>query len=165
MAIVMASTATGQFVILLLTITASTFTAVTTAATTTTTSNSMGYLDHGKSTIASLYLMSVLRPTLLEESNLLICSCAAFHSDKCGPAFTWTFGYDSASLWNCSQPKVGLQANCRTANEYFCNKVWNMLLPQMPFDIHHQHPYHHHHPPICHHHHTHLHACNYHMHN
>jgi Myotubularin-like phosphatase domain len=66
-------------------------------------------------------------PTTLDVSQYpdaitLIRQCAAFRSEQRLPALTWS-GRGGASIWRCSQPKVGLQGNRSTADELFFKHI------------------------------------------
>jgi myotubularin-related protein 1/2 len=66
-------------------------------------------------------------PATLDEHNpeaqRTIRQCAAFRSEQRLPALTWTSGTDGASLWRCSQPKIGLQGNRSSADELFLKHI------------------------------------------
>jgi len=59
----------------------------------------------------------------IAEGQRIIRQCAAFRSENRLPALTWTSGIDGASLWRCSQPKIGLQGNRSTADELFLKHI------------------------------------------
>jgi len=66
-------------------------------------------------------------PASLDENNpdaqRTIRQCAAFRSENRLPALTWSSGIDGASLWRCSQPKIGLQGNRSSADELFLKHI------------------------------------------
>ncbi|CAB9529005.1 Myotubularin-related protein [Seminavis robusta] len=60
-------------------------------------------------------------PASLDEHNpdavRLLQACAGFRSEQRLPALAWGSGIDGASIWRCSQPKIGLQGNRSSADE------------------------------------------------
>ena len=77
--------------------------------------------------ICQSYPSVLVGPATLDETQpeavRLIRNCAAFRSGNRFPALTWMSGIDGASLWRCSQPKVGLQGNRSTADESFLQHI------------------------------------------
>ena len=57
-----------------------------------------------------------------QESFNIIRQCAAFRSEQRLPSLTWC-GTGGASIWRCSQPKVGLQGNRSPADELFLRHI------------------------------------------
>ena len=57
-----------------------------------------------------------------QESFNIIRQCAAFRSEQRLPSLTWC-GVGGASIWRCSQPKVGLQGNRSPADELFLRHI------------------------------------------
>jgi myotubularin-related protein 1/2 len=73
------------------------------------------------------YPSLIAGPTTLDvsiypDAITLIRQCAAFRSEQRFPALTWC-GRGGASIWRCSQPKVGLQGNRSTADELFFKHI------------------------------------------
>ena len=50
--------------------------------------------------------------------------CSSFPSENRLPACTSTSGIDGASIWRCSQPKVGIGRNRSSADEMFHKHIW-----------------------------------------
>ena len=75
----------------------------------------------------SSYPNLLVGPTSLDENSpdaqRIIRQCAAFRSENRLPALSWTTGVDGASLWRCSQPKIGLQGNRSSADELFLKHI------------------------------------------
>jgi myotubularin-related protein 1/2 len=73
------------------------------------------------------YPAVLVGPASLDESTpdvqRIVRQCAAFRSENRLPALTWTSGADGASLWRCSQPKIGLQGNRSSADELFLKHI------------------------------------------
>jgi myotubularin-related protein 1/2 len=73
------------------------------------------------------YPAVICGPASLDENNpeavRTIRACAAFRSENRLPALTWSSGIDGASLWRCSQPKIGLQGNRSSADEMFLKHI------------------------------------------
>jgi myotubularin-related protein 1/2 len=65
---------------------------------------------------------TTLDVSLYPDAITLIRQCAAFRSEQRLPALTWC-GRGGASIWRCSQPKVGLQGNRSTADELFFKHI------------------------------------------
>ena len=59
---------------------------------------------------------------LYPDAARIVRQCAAFRSEGRLPALTWC-GPGGASIWRCSQPKVGLQGNRSTADELFFQHI------------------------------------------
>ena len=59
---------------------------------------------------------------LYPDAARIVRQCAAFRSEGRLPALTWC-GPGGASIWRCSQPKVGLQGNRSTADELFLQHI------------------------------------------
>jgi hypothetical protein len=57
------------------------------------------------------------------EGMRLLRETAAFRSGTRTITMTWASRFDGASLWRCAQPKVGLQGNRCTADEYFIKRI------------------------------------------
>jgi len=53
------------------------------------------------------------------DGQRVVRQCAAFRSEQRLPALTWAEPRGGASIWRCSQPKVGLQGNRSSADEAF----------------------------------------------
>jgi hypothetical protein len=80
----------------------------------------------------SQYHLSPTYPSLLvgpatldetkPESQHIIRQCAAFRSGKRLPGLTWCSA-GGASIWRCSQPKVGLQGNRSPSDELFLRHI------------------------------------------
>jgi hypothetical protein len=80
----------------------------------------------------SQYQLSPTYPSLLvgpatldetmPESQHIIRQCAAFRSGKRLPGLTWCSD-GGASIWRCSQPKVGLQGNRSPPDELFLRHI------------------------------------------
>jgi len=66
-------------------------------------------------------------PTSLDvataDGQRTVRQCAAFRSEQRLPALTWAEPRGGASIWRCSQPKVGLQGNRNTADETFFRMI------------------------------------------
>eukprot|EP00977_Amphora_coffeiformis_P019417 scaffold7221_cov165-Amphora_coffeaeformis.AAC.10 len=66
-------------------------------------------------------------PASIDESNQdsfrILQQSAAFRSEQRLPALTWASGVDGASLWRCSQPKIGLQGNRSAADELLIKHI------------------------------------------
>lgn len=66
-------------------------------------------------------------PASIDESNQesfrILQQSAAFRSGQRLPALTWSSGVDGASLWRCSQPKIGLQGNRSPADELLIKHI------------------------------------------
>ena len=66
-------------------------------------------------------------PTSISETNQdsvrILQQSAAFRSEQRLPALTWSSGVDGASLWRCSQPKIGLQGNRSAADELLIKHI------------------------------------------
>eukprot|EP00590_Aulacoseira_subarctica_P011821 CAMPEP_0172427722 /NCGR_PEP_ID=MMETSP1064-20121228/43217_1 /TAXON_ID=202472 /ORGANISM="Aulacoseira subarctica , Strain CCAP 1002/5" /LENGTH=724 /DNA_ID=CAMNT_0013172075 /DNA_START=60 /DNA_END=2234 /DNA_ORIENTATION=+ len=58
-----------------------------------------------------------------ERGARLIRQTASFRSEGRLPALTWGCGHDAASLWRCSQPKVGLGSNRSPSDEFFLKSI------------------------------------------
>lgn len=58
-----------------------------------------------------------------ERARHLIQQVALFRSEGRLPALTWMSQTDGASLWRCSQPKVGLQGNRSGADELLIKQI------------------------------------------
>ena len=71
--------------------------------------------------LCSSYPSVLVGPASLDENNpdavRLLQNCAAFRSEQRLPALSWASGIDGASIWRCSQPKIGLQGNRSSADE------------------------------------------------
>lgn len=71
--------------------------------------------------LCASYPSVLVGPASLDEGNpdavRLIQNCAAFRSEQRLPALAWASGMDGASIWRCSQPKIGLQGNRSPADE------------------------------------------------
>ena len=59
---------------------------------------------------------------MFPDAARIVRQCAAFRSEHRLPALTWC-GPGGASVWRCSQPKVGLQGNRSTADELFLQHI------------------------------------------
>ena len=57
------------------------------------------------------------------EGIRLLRETAAFRSGSRTITMTWASRFDGASLWRCAQPKVGLQGNRCTADEFFIKRI------------------------------------------
>ena len=66
-------------------------------------------------------------PSSIDETNQdsfrILQQSAAFRSEQRLPALTWASGVDGASLWRCSQPKIGLQGNRSAADELLIKHI------------------------------------------
>jgi len=98
----------------------------TTGTTTTTTTPSVQPWKiwtglNGQYQLCMSYPSVLVGPASLDEHNpdavRLLQSCAAFRSEQRLPALAWASGMDGASIWRCSQPKIGLQGNRSPADE------------------------------------------------
>ena len=58
-----------------------------------------------------------------QDSFRILQQSAAFRSEQRLPALTWSSGVDGASLWRCSQPKIGLQGNRSAADELLIKHI------------------------------------------
>jgi myotubularin-related protein 1/2 len=65
----------------------------------------------------------VVGPSSLDELDVMVRQCAAFRSEYRWPALTWGNSRDGASIWRCAQPKMGLQGNRSSADEYFLQQI------------------------------------------
>jgi len=62
-------------------------------------------------------------PETAPETQRLLRSMASFRSEGRIPALTWSLRDGSASLWRASQPKVGLQGNRNSSDEFWLRHV------------------------------------------
>lgn len=69
------------------------------------------------------YPSVVVGPSSLEELDLMVRQCAAFRSEYRWPTLTWGNAKDGASIWRCAQPKMGLQGNRSSADEYYLQQI------------------------------------------
>jgi len=60
------------------------------------------------------------------EGRRLLAKTAAFRSEGRLPALSWGSGIDGASIWRCSQPKVGLQGNRSSHDERYLRHIAEM---------------------------------------
>lgn len=58
-----------------------------------------------------------------ERGARLIRQTASFRSEGRLPVLSWGCGHDAASLWRCSQPKVGLGSNRSASDEFFIKSI------------------------------------------
>ena len=76
---------------------------------------------NGQYQLCQSYPSVLVGPASLDENNpdavRLLQNCAAFRSEQRLPASSWGSGIDGASIWRCSQPKIGLQGNRSSADE------------------------------------------------
>ena len=76
---------------------------------------------NGQYQLCQSYPSVLVGPASLDENNpdavRLLQNCAAFRSEQRLPALAWGSGIDGASIWRCSQPKIGLQGNRSSADE------------------------------------------------
>ena len=64
---------------------------------------------------------ATLDERLHPEASQIVRQCAAFRSEQRLPSMTWCRA--AASIWRCSQPKVGLQGNRSPADELFLQHI------------------------------------------
>lgn len=73
------------------------------------------------------YPSVLVGPSTLNESSpetqRILRQSANFRSGQRLPALTWGNAVDGASLWRCSQPKVGLQGNRSAADEAYLQHI------------------------------------------
>ena len=77
--------------------------------------------------LCSSYPSILAGPASIDESKQdsfrILQQSAAFRSEQRLPALTWSSGVDGASLWRCSQPKIGLQGNRSPADELLIKHI------------------------------------------
>jgi len=54
-----------------------------------------------------------------DSGRRILSQTATFRSERRVPALAWGTGHDAASIWRCSQPKVGLGSNRNAADEAY----------------------------------------------
>lgn len=63
-----------------------------------------------------------LDETVYPDADRIIRQCASFRSENRLPALTWC-GAGGASIWRCSQPKIGLQGNRSLHDELYLRHI------------------------------------------